>query len=89
MQKRKRKSTLPAIIPNQPDTPVRWYFRSGDGAKQIAESQKNERNKMNLIRKAEQPGRSLSLSKGKQPTKPIIRAKTRVIIYKSVRTINN
>lgn len=42
---------MPAIIDNQP-----LSYWCGDGAKSIAESQKNERNRMNLIRKAETPG---------------------------------
>lgn len=83
-----RKSTIPAIVPNQPEAYFGWS--GSDGAKFRAESQKNERNKMNLVRKAEQPARSLSLSKGKPAnTKPLVRSKTRIVIYKSVRTINN
>lgn len=86
-----RKSTLPAIIPNQPQS--WWGWGGSDGAKFTAENQKNERNRMNLIRKAERCARSLSvalsLSKGLLKGNPLIRAKTRIVIYKSVRTINN
>lgn len=79
---KRKKSTLPAIIPNQP-----LSYWCGDGAKFIAESQKNEMNRMNLIRKAEQAKKK---PKGKPPKpKTIIRAKTRIVNYKSVRTINN
>ena len=80
---------MPVIIDNQPQCGYHWW-KSGDGAKSIAESQKNNRNRMNLIRRAERSARSLSLSKGKPATtKPLVRSKTRIVIYKSVRTINN
>lgn len=83
---RKRKSTMPVIIDNQPQCGYHWW-KSGDGAKSISESQKNKRNKMNLISQAEQ-------AKKKPKTKPpkpkkIIRSKTRITALKSVRTINN
>lgn len=80
--KQRRKSTMPAIIDNQPFS---WYW--GDGAKSIAESQKNQRNKENLIRKAEQPAKTPKTKPAN--TKPLVRSKTRVNVYPRVRTINN
>jgi hypothetical protein len=82
MRKRNR-STLPAFIENQPSS---WYY--GDGQKHINETQKNRRNKMRHVLGSE--GKPRDPSAQPAPTsKKLIRSKTRTIIYKSVRTINN
>lgn len=91
MTKKHRKTTMPAIVPNQPQ--LWWWGRRGsDGAKFRAEHHKNERNRRHLIRSPEQPPPNLTGFRnllGVNLTKPIIRAKTRIRVYKSVRTINN
>lgn len=92
MAKKHRKSTMPAIIPNQPQYRVYWPYYGGDGEKFRTEADKNERNRRRLILSPERRPefiegqhnrRCLSLSKAKP------RTATRTRNYPQVRTINN
>lgn len=90
MAKKHKKSTMPAIIPNQP-YPNYWHWWCGDGAKQRAENYKNQRNKRRLINNPEQKAKTLTgfrnLSGLKTAAKP--RTATRTRNYPQVRIINN
>lgn len=84
--KKRRKSTMPAIIPNQPQSS--WGWSGCDGQKFITEADKNERNRRRLICSPELPA-TIPKTNKVTGTKPLIRSKTRIRVYKSVRTINN
>lgn len=80
-----RKSTMPIIIPNQEFyNSVNWFSFS-DNSQQMKQWRENERNKELLtLKPAQLPDKPAP--KQKQPPQ---RSKTRIINYKSVRTINN
>lgn len=88
MHKKHQKTTMPAIVPNQPDSYNGWeYFVS---ERYTREHAKNERYRRHLLSRAIRP-KSNAKNKVTVPdrVKGRVRSKTRIKIYKSVRTINN
>ncbi len=85
MSKKHRKSTMPAFIENQP---IGFRFGCGDGRRHINETQKNERNRRRQISRPERPATIPKATKV-TGTKPLIRSKTRIIVYRQVKNINN